>query len=142
MHKSESTFVVAISFNFVSDLQTMSVCVLSLYALSGSFHGECAYYVWDLIFFFELGEYCGIDFCFISVHTIFIFWSFLYLFIISNCTILLHLVFHQLGEIIRPMKEDFMMVHLQHYCKHCYQPILSGKQWLCTVCKNFQLCER
>ncbi|XP_008787929.2 histone acetyltransferase HAC1-like [Phoenix dactylifera] len=52
------------------------------------------------------------------------------------------LLMHQLGEIIRPMKEDFIMVYLQHTCKHCCQPVVSGKQWVCTVCKNFQLCEQ
>ncbi|KAG1334097.1 histone acetyltransferase HAC1 [Cocos nucifera] len=51
------------------------------------------------------------------------------------------LLMHQLGEIIRPMKEDFIIIHLRHKCKHCCQPIVSGKQWVCTVCKNFQLCE-
>nr|XP_010940016.1 histone acetyltransferase HAC1 [Elaeis guineensis]XP_019710712.1 histone acetyltransferase HAC1 [Elaeis guineensis] len=52
------------------------------------------------------------------------------------------LLMRQLGEIIRPMKEDFIMVYLQHTCKHCCQPVQSGKQWVCTVCKNFQLCEQ
>nr|XP_019702086.1 histone acetyltransferase HAC1 isoform X2 [Elaeis guineensis] len=51
------------------------------------------------------------------------------------------LLMHRLGEIIRPMKEDFIIIHLQHNCKHCCQPIVSGKQWVCTVCKNLQLCE-
>ncbi|WOL02901.1 histone acetyltransferase HAC1-like isoform X2 [Canna indica] len=52
------------------------------------------------------------------------------------------LLVHQLGEIIRPIKEDFIMVHLQHTCKYCYQPIVYGKQWVCNSCKNFQLCEQ
>ncbi|KAI4963652.1 hypothetical protein ZWY2020_011244 [Hordeum vulgare] len=41
----------------------------------------------------------------------------------------------------RTMKEDFIMLSLQRFCKHCHQPIVSGKSWVCTVCKNFHLCD-
>ncbi|CAO1948997.1 unnamed protein product [Urochloa humidicola] len=43
---------------------------------------------------------------------------------------------------MRTMKEDFMMLCLQQFCKHCHQPIVSGRSWVCTSCKNFHLCDK
>jgi E1A/CREB-binding protein len=34
------------------------------------------------------------------------------------------------------------MLCLQEFCKHCHQPIVSGKSWVCTSCKNFHLCDK
>lgn len=48
----------------------------------------------------------------------------------------------QLGETILPMKEDFIMVHLQPACTHCCLLMVSGTHWVCNQCKNFRLCER
>ncbi|XP_010487036.1 PREDICTED: histone acetyltransferase HAC5-like isoform X1 [Camelina sativa] len=52
------------------------------------------------------------------------------------------LLMHKLGEIILPMKEDFIMVHLQHCCKHCCTLMVSGNRWMCNQCKNFQICDK
>ncbi|XP_047947725.1 histone acetyltransferase HAC1-like isoform X1 [Salvia hispanica] len=52
------------------------------------------------------------------------------------------MLMHKLGESILPMKEDFIMVHLQHACSHCCILMFSGKSWSCRQCKNFQLCDR
>ncbi|XP_034580614.1 probable histone acetyltransferase HAC-like 3 isoform X2 [Setaria viridis] len=52
------------------------------------------------------------------------------------------LLVHKLGERMRTMKEDFMMLCLQQFCKHCHQPIVSGRSWVCTSCKNFHLCDK
>ncbi|KAG9141279.1 hypothetical protein Leryth_001751 [Lithospermum erythrorhizon] len=40
------------------------------------------------------------------------------------------LLMHKLGETIYAMKEDFIMVHLQHACSHCCFIMVSGNQGL------------
>ncbi|GAU16144.1 hypothetical protein TSUD_297740 [Trifolium subterraneum] len=52
------------------------------------------------------------------------------------------LLMHKLGETISPMKEDFIMVHLQHACAHCCILMVCGNRWVCNQCKNFQICDK
>ncbi|KAL2578309.1 hypothetical protein AAZV13_15G000200 [Glycine max] len=62
----------------------------------------------------------------------------------SKDLLLMHklLISIQLGETICPMKEDFIMVHLQHACTHCCILMVSGNRWVCRQCKNFQICDK
>ncbi|GFY96519.1 histone acetyltransferase of the CBP family 1 [Actinidia rufa] len=48
----------------------------------------------------------------------------------------------KIGETICPMKEDFIMVHLQHACTPCCILIVSGNHWVCNECEKFQLCDK
>ncbi|GER33598.1 histone acetyltransferase [Striga asiatica] len=52
------------------------------------------------------------------------------------------MLMHKLGETISPMKEDFIMVHLQHSCSHCCILMVAGTRWVCRQCKKFQLCDK
>ncbi|CAA0815880.1 Histone acetyltransferase HAC1 [Striga hermonthica] len=52
------------------------------------------------------------------------------------------MLMHKLGETISPMKEDFIMVHLQHSCSHCCILMIAGNRWVCRQCKKFQLCDK
>ncbi|PPD90590.1 hypothetical protein GOBAR_DD12475 [Gossypium barbadense] len=52
------------------------------------------------------------------------------------------LLMHKLGETICPMREDFIMVHLQHCCTHCCILMVSGNRWVCNQCKKFQICDK
>ncbi|KAF3320843.1 putative histone acetyltransferase HAC-like 1 isoform X1 [Carex littledalei] len=51
------------------------------------------------------------------------------------------MVMHKLGETIFKMREDLIMVHLQHPCNHCCILMVSGTCWVCNSCRYFNLCE-
>ncbi|XP_047311106.1 histone acetyltransferase HAC1-like [Impatiens glandulifera] len=51
------------------------------------------------------------------------------------------ILMHKLGATISPMKEDFIMVHLQPACSHCCILMIHGNRWVCKQCKNFQICD-
>ncbi|RCV23088.1 hypothetical protein SETIT_4G271400v2 [Setaria italica] len=52
------------------------------------------------------------------------------------------MLMQKLGEAIYPMKEDLIMVHLQHSCHHCCILIVSGRRWVCSQCKSFYICDK
>ncbi|XP_062229754.1 probable histone acetyltransferase HAC-like 1 [Phragmites australis] len=52
------------------------------------------------------------------------------------------MLMQKLGEIICPMKEDFIMVHLQYSCSHCCIFMVSGRRWICNQCKSFYICDK
>ena len=72
---------------------------------------------------------------------IFTFYPFYYLFFLFFLLIYIHPCF-QLGETIHPMKEDFIMVHLQPSCTHCCMLMVSGNRWRCSQCKHSQICDK
>jgi len=52
-------------------------------------------------------------------------------------------VMTRLGDTIKHMKDDFMMVHLQPICSYCRKYIIAPeKRFSCETCPNFDLCER
>jgi E1A/CREB-binding protein len=76
------------------------------------------------------------EYCFLFVYIFFSFVLF-FLLIIFTC-----FTDSQLGETIHPMKEDFIMVHLQPSCTHCCILMVSGNRWVCSQCKHFQICDK
>lgn len=52
------------------------------------------------------------------------------------------MLMQKLGETIYPMKEDFIMVHLQYSCSHCCILMVSGKRWVCHQCRSFYICDK
>ncbi|AQK61009.1 Histone acetyltransferase HAC1 [Zea mays] len=52
------------------------------------------------------------------------------------------MLMQKLGETIYPMKEDFIMVHLQYSCSHCCTLMVSGRRWVCHQCRSFYICDK
>ncbi|GJN18950.1 hypothetical protein PR202_gb06170 [Eleusine coracana subsp. coracana] len=52
------------------------------------------------------------------------------------------MLMQKLGETIYPMKEDFIMVHLQYSCSHCCILMVSGRRWICRQCRSFHICDK
>ncbi|KAL6873634.1 hypothetical protein ACP4OV_013716 [Aristida adscensionis] len=52
------------------------------------------------------------------------------------------MLMQKLGETIFPMREDFIMVHLQYSCSHCCILMVCGRRWVCSQCKSFYICEK
>ncbi|KAL1824388.1 hypothetical protein ACET3Z_011166 [Daucus carota] len=52
------------------------------------------------------------------------------------------LVMQKLGHDILPAKDDFLVVHLQYFCKCCHNVLLSGVHWVCNKCTNVHMCSR
>jgi E1A/CREB-binding protein len=52
------------------------------------------------------------------------------------------MLMQKLGEIICPIKDDLIMVHLQYSCSHCCTFMVSGRRWVCNECKSFYICDR
>uniref|UniRef100_A0ACD5TCG5 Uncharacterized protein n=1 Tax=Avena sativa TaxID=4498 RepID=A0ACD5TCG5_AVESA len=52
------------------------------------------------------------------------------------------LLMEKLGDTIYPMKENFIMVHLQYSCSHCCILMSSGKRWVCHQCRSFYICDK
>lgn len=46
----------------------------------------------------------------------------------------------QLGKLVRHQK-NYILVHLQHICRHCCEFISSGSCWSCKDCKDFIICD-
>eukprot|EP00899_Mesostigma_viride_P001861 jgi/Mesvir1/11676/Mv00070-RA.1 len=46
----------------------------------------------------------------------------------------------KLGESIGPMKDDFIIVHIRHFCSYCRKYLLSGIAHVCDTCSYFGLC--
>ncbi|KZV26645.1 hypothetical protein F511_34900 [Dorcoceras hygrometricum] len=50
-------------------------------------------------------------------------------------------VMQQLGDAIKPCKEDFFVIRLQFTCMNCHEAIITGNRWTCNQC-CYHLCSR